>query len=99
LEQDELRPAGQQIFLHARPSLMELRILRARQQRHIEFGTASRASAGLVRMSRPGIQITPVFVDVGEHQVRVIFEGIEHAIAVVSIDIDIRYALQPVTPA
>ena len=45
-----------------------------------------------VRLPVPGIEETAVFVQVGEREVGIALERVEHAVAVVRVDVDVRDA-------
>jgi hypothetical protein len=56
-------------------------------------------TAGPTRFPRHAgarVEIATVLVQVGEQQVRIVLECVEHAVAVVRVDVDVGDALQPV---
>ncbi len=50
-------------------------------------------------MARPGIQHATVLMDIGEQQIGIVLETVEHAVAVMRVDIDIGHPPQTVSPA
>ncbi len=67
-------------------------------QWHVELGAGGRAAAALGR--RPGARIERLatLVQVGDDDLRVVLEGVEHAVAVVRVDVDVGDAPEAVTP-
>jgi len=94
LHDDEFRPGIVQVAQHPRPDIAELTIAGLRRQRDIHFRPGCPALAGFAGGPRTRIQITTIFMDIGENQVRVILETIKNAIPVVGIDVDIGDPLQ-----
>ena len=60
----------------------------------VEFHAPARPAAGLLRSSRAGVEVATILVQIGKYQFGIILEGIEHAITVMRIDIDIGHAMQ-----
>ncbi len=65
--------------------------------RQVQLGAAGGALAGLLAAPRARIEVPPVFVDVREDHVGVVFERVEHAVAVVRIDVDVGDSFQTIT--
>ena len=95
LQNDELRRMGLEMTQHARPYGRECVIVGAGRQGNVEFGAGRRALAPLGFAAGARIEKSPILVQIGEHQLRVVFERVEHAVAVMRIDVDIGYALEP----
>ena len=94
LHEDELGLLRVDKGLYPVPGPPELDIIGARRYRDIELGALCPPLAGLVRMSGARIQVAAVFVDIGKYQVGVVFETVEHTVAMVGVDIHIGDAFQ-----
>lgn len=89
LHQDELGFRRLQIRLNPFPGAMKVRVVSARRERNIEFRAAGFARTGFFRCARSRIQIAPVFVNVGQNKVRVVLKSVEHAVAMVGVDVNV----------
>ena len=89
LQQDYFRAEGAQIFLHPRPGAIKIFIIGARRQWDVEFGVRRRTAAGLAGGTGAGIKKPPVFVQIGERQVGIVFKRIKHAVAVMRVNVHI----------
>ena len=96
LKQDELWPGLAKILLNTTPSYAKFSIAGAGSHRDIEFGASSPARAGLGLGAGTRIQVAAIFVYIGKYEVRIVFESIEHPVAVVCVDIDVSNAAQTV---
>ncbi len=67
--------------------------------RDIELGAPSPPRAGLLGGTGPRIEETAVLVDVRKDQVGIVLEAVEHAVAVMRVDVDIGHPPQTVSPA
>ena len=99
LHDDELGPLRINEVLYTGPGGGKLGISGAWRQRDIELDTARARLARLMRMAGARIEIAAVFVDIGEYEVRVVFERIEHAIAMVGVDVNVGDTLHTVASA
>ena len=95
LHQDELGFGFLQVGLHPCPRAVKVAVIGARREWNIEFRATRPAGSCLFGGAGARIQKTPVFMDVGEYQVRVILESVKHAVAMVRIDIDIGDSSKP----
>jgi len=96
LEQDEVGTAGAQVVLHLLPSRVVVLVARTGWQRQVEFRAERRADAGFLRHPGAGVEIAAVLVQIREQQVRVVLECVEHAVAVVRVDVNVGDTLHPV---
>ena len=94
LQDHELRGELLQMRHDIRPHGREHAVVRARRQRHVELQAARGALAGFLRHARARIEVAAILVQVGEYHRRVILERIEHAVAVVRVDVDVGDALE-----
>ncbi len=69
-------------------------IVGARRQRQIELGALRAPRPVSSAAPVPGIEVAAVLVQVGEDHRGVVLEGVEHAIAVMRIDVDVGDARQ-----
>ena len=99
LHDDELRFAGFEVLLHALPDQRKFCVVGAGGQRHVQLGPARRAGAGLISGAGPRVQEATILVNIGKQGVRIILETVEHAVAVVRVDVDISDALHVVALA
>ena len=77
----------------------EARIVRTRRQWQVELGSLRGSATRFLLTAGAGIQVAAILVQVGEDHRRVAFEGVEDAVAVMRIDVDIRDASEPETAA
>jgi sulfate-transporting ATPase len=99
LQKQEFRLEALQVVDHTRPNFRKRRIGGARRQRQVELGAGGGATPCFMHSAGAGIQITSIFMDIGNDHVRVILERVEHPVAVMGVDIDVGNALQARTPA
>src|SRR5215831_8218532 len=96
LEQEELRLEPPQMRQHPRPGDRKRFVTVTWGKRDVEFGALCLAAAGFVCRARARIKVAAILVDVGEDQIRIVFVGVEHAVAVMHVDVDIGDALNAV---
>ena len=96
LEDHELGRMPLEMRLDHGPRGQEFVVARAGRQGQVELAAHGRAGADLVRRTGARVQESPVLVRVGEDQRRVVLEGVEDAIAMVRVDVDVGDARQPV---
>ena len=96
LEDDEFRRVPLEMGLDRRPNAQELRVACARRQRHVELGPDRCAGARLGRGAGARIQEASVLVRVGEDHRRIVLVGVEDAVPVMRVDVDVRDAREPV---
>ena len=92
LEHEELRLECPEVRHYPRPRLRECLIARAGRKRDVELGTFGLASSRFVRVTGARVQEPPVLVDVREDQVRIVLVSVEHAVAMVDVDVDVGHA-------
>ena len=97
LEDDELGFGGVDVGLDPIPGIEEGVVAGAREQRDVELGALGCARAGLVRPPGARIEKAAVLVDVADEDLGIILEGVEDAVAVVGVDVDIGDAVDVVT--
>jgi hypothetical protein len=95
LQQDQLRTRGVDVALDFLPGCEERLVAGAGRHRHVELRALGRAAASLRAAARAGIKETAVLVQVGKRDVGVALERVEHAVAVMRVDVDVRDAAQP----
>ncbi len=95
LEQHELRLMPFQVGFDRGPGRHEFLVAGARRQRQIQLGAACRTEAGLLGRAGARIEGPAVLVQVGENHSGIVLERVEHAVAVMCVDIDVRNARQP----
>src|SRR3984957_1741797 len=78
----------------ARPDTFEDLIIRTRGQGQVELHAARSPGTDLLRSARARIKIATILVHVGEHHRRIVLESVEHAVAVVGVDVDVGDALE-----
>ena len=101
LEQDELGRPGAQVVLdlRARPRGSRSSLAPGGSGR-FSFVPTRRARRRFRRAAPgAGIQVAAVLVEVGEQQIRIVLERVEHAVAVMRIDVDVSDALQAMLAA
>ena len=98
LKQDELGLPLLDIALDFAPRSLKRGIVGAGRQRDIELGADGNAAARLLARARAGIEKPAVLVQVGEGELGILLEGIEHTVAVVRIDVDVGDAHDAVVP-
>ena len=96
LQQDELRALCLEQLERGAPRGIKGRVVGAWRQRCVVLGAHRRATPSLIGSASAGVEVATVLVQVDERDIGVLFEGIEHAIAVVGVDVHIGDALQPV---
>src|SRR5918994_6589033 len=94
LQNDELRFEFFEMRDDTRPCGSESGVIGVRQHGNIEFGAASHPPTRFLRCAGSGVKISPVLVQVGKDYPLVFLEAVEHAIAMMRIDIDICDALE-----
>ena len=87
---------GLEIALGFLPGLEEHRVVGARRQRNVELRSLRGAAPGFAAAARAGIQKAPVLVQVDELELGVGLERVEHAVAVMRIDVDVGDAADAV---
>jgi len=92
LQQDKLRFCPIKECFRRFPCLEKDLITGTGRHRNVQFGTGSRTATGFFHSTGPGIEVAAIFVEVHKHKIRVVLEGVEHAIAVMRIDVDRRRA-------
>src|SRR3970040_218336 len=98
LKQDELGLPLLDIALDFAPRSLKRGICGGARQRDIELGADGYAAARLLARARAGIEKPAVLVQVGEGELGILLEGIEHTVAVVRIDVDVGDARDAVVP-
>ena len=96
LKQDKFGFCVIDIGLNSRPGLLKIDVTRAGLHRDIELGATRPSFAGLLGGARARVQVAAILMDIREDKVWVIFETVEHAVAVMRVDIDVGYALHAV---
>jgi energy-dependent translational throttle protein EttA len=96
LEDHEVGRMPLEVGFDDRPGGEKLCIAGARRQGKVELAAGGGARSDLVGGSGAGIQEASVLVRVGDHERRVVLEGVEHAVAVMGVDVDVRDAREPV---
>ena len=94
LKQDEFARARPQVGLDLLPSLHELGIPGARRKRQIQLGAGGQTLAGLLGRAGAGIQVPPVLVNIGEQQIGIVIERVEHPVPMMGVDIDVGDAFE-----
>ena len=94
LQHDELGRVVLEMPQYACPYGLEGGIIGARRERQVQFGAARGALAALFGAAGARIEKSTIFVDVGEDQLRLVLEGVEHTVAVMRVDVDICDALE-----
>ena len=89
LQQDQLGFRGLEIALGFLPGLEEHRVVGARRQRNVQLRSLRGAAPGFAAAARAGIQKAPVFVQVDELELGIGLERVEHAVAVMRVDVDV----------
>src|SRR5690242_618556 len=95
LQNEELGLVTLDMGEDALPGGEEILVTRARRHREIELRAFCFAGPGLSCRACSRIEKAPVFVDVREYQIRVGLVAVEHAVAVMNVDVDVGYALDP----
>ncbi|GMQ87569.1 MAG: hypothetical protein BMS9Abin08_0773 [Gammaproteobacteria bacterium] len=99
LQQDKFRFCLIEEYFRRFPCLEKELIVGTGRHRNIQFGTGSRTATGFFHSTGPGIEVAAIFVEIHKHKIRVVLEGVEHAIAVMCIDINVGDALNSILPA
>ena len=99
LKDDEFRCGLFNERLHFEPGGVECLIAGIGWHGDIEFAPFGRPFAGLASAACAGVEVTAIFMQVGKDQVWVLFKGVEDAIAVVGINIDIGHSLNTMSGA
>jgi hypothetical protein len=99
LKQDQLRGGSVDIPLDFLPRLEKRVVARARRHRNIELRALGRAAAGLAAATGTGIEKTAVLVQIGKREVGIALERVEHAVAVMRIDVYVRDSANVVPPS
>ena len=96
LQQDQLGLGFLEIALDFLPRREEHRVVGARRQRDVELRAGGGAAARLAAAPGAGIEIAAVLVQVREQHVGILLEGVEHAVAVMRVDVDVGDAANAV---
>ena len=99
MKNDKLRLSPGQVALHPLPGGIKVGISCAGRYRDIQLCAPGATLAGFSGGACAGIEKAAFFVQVGEDQLRILFKGVEDAVAVVGVDIDIGDAANAVLPA
>src|SRR5580700_5526235 len=89
LQKNELGRESLEVLNHFRPDTGEDRVIRTRGHGNVELGSGRLTATGLGGGARTGIKSVPILVNVGEHHARIVLESVEHAVAVMGVDVDI----------
>ncbi len=96
LQQYEFRLCMVYEGLDAAPHYFEITVISACRHRNIELGSARTALPRFFGRTCSRIQMAAIFVDICKDQIRVIFKRVEHAVAMMRVDIDVGDALNAV---
>jgi hypothetical protein len=96
LQDDEFRAGALNVRLDLGPDVIEFGISGARGKRDIQLCSDGTTFAGFAGGPRTRIEESTIFVDIGKEQVRIVFESVKHAVAVMCIDVYISDPLQTV---
>ena len=96
LQQDQLGLRGFEIALDFLPRLEEHRVVGARRQRNVELRADGGAAPRFAAAAGAGIEKAPVLVQVGELELGICLERVEHAVAMMRIDVDVGDAANAV---
>ena len=96
LQQDELGALRLEELERRPPSGIERGVVGTRRERRVVLRTGRCALARLRGAAGPRVEVTAVLVQVDERDRRIVLEGVEHAVAVVGVDVDVGDALQAV---
>ena len=99
LQEQEFGLESPEVRGHLGPNFGKRAVARTGMQRQIELGAGGRTTPRLLHRAGAGIQIAPVLVYVGNDDFGVVFKGVVHPIAVMSIDIHISDAPKSGTAA
>ncbi len=99
LQDDELGRMPLHVLDDAGPDGVEHTVVGTWWQRDVELGSACRTSPFLLRAAGAGVEVMPVLMDIGKDDARIVLEPVEHAVAVMSVDVDVGNALQPESSA
>lgn len=96
LQDDEFRAGTLNVRLDLGPDIIEFGISGARGKRDIQLCSDGTTFAGFAGGARTRIEKSTIFVDIGKEQVRIVFESVKHAIAMMCIDVYVSNPLQTV---
>ncbi len=89
LQDEELRPRRVEEALGLLPCAHELRVAGPGSERQVELGAFRGAASGLVDAAGAGIEELAVLVDIDRDYVRIVFELVEHPVAMVHVDVHV----------